>query len=165
MMSMKKTLAVVACTIAGLFAVHAVDDVQVNYWFNVPRANAETPAEFRFGLPISGSNSEVSAMEMSLIGSASSKIDGFQWCLVGPCWTKTLNGAQLSLVNMAEKNAEDGVQVSLFNVSNRGGIQIGLANNCSDNAEFQLGLFNYDRNGWLPFMVFFNMAGDDNVAE
>ena len=68
-------------------------------------------------------------------------------------------------VNMAEKNAEDGVQVSLFNVSNRGGIQIGLANNCSDNAEFQLGLFNYNRNGWLPFMVFFNMAGDDNVAE
>ena len=52
----------------------------------------------------------------------------------------------------------NGAQVGLVNQSAKGGVQFGLINNCNDNAQFQCGLININKNGWLPFMIFVNFG-------
>ena len=59
------------------------------------------------------------------------------------------SGLQIGLFNLGSK-----IQIGLFNIG-KCKFQFGLYN---QDGEFQIGLFNKTRNGWLPWMVFFNFS-------
>lgn len=66
-------------------------------------------------------------------------VTGAQFSIVNV--TKTLNGFQASAFNSAEKTS--GFQLGLINISKSGGTQFGVAN--------------YIKDGWIPFLPFFNI--------
>ena len=157
---MKKMVCAALLAALGAVSATAAESFQVSYWFGVPDSTVDSTVEgLKLGLPISSGNGLVDGAEIGITGSTTANIDGFQWCLVGPSWAKTVDGMQFSWANFAEKSMS-GVQLAFFNFSNQGGIQIGLFNNSNDNAEYQFGLLNFNTNGWFPFMPFFNMAGE-----
>ena len=78
------------------------------------------------------------------------------FALLGVNNAEKLSGGALALVNLTQQL--NGAQVGLVNQSAKGGVQFGLINNCDDNAQFQCGLININKNGWLPFMIFVNFG-------
>lgn len=113
----------------------------------------------RFGLPCAISSGIVEGAELSLCYSATQKVYGFKYALLGVNAGKELEGAALAFVNVTEGEL-DGVQIGLYNHSGKDGVQIGLINICDNDAEFQFGLLNFNPRGWLPVMPFVNFSSD-----
>ncbi len=157
---MKKLLvAVAAC---GLMAMATAADkhFQVGFWFNAPAEIASSTIDggVSLGIPVSAGY-RVRGAELSLIGSASEQMNGFQYAWLGFNSAKTLTGCQLAFVNFVNDDmTQNGFQVGFYNQSAAGGWQFGFINNNRNNAKFQLGLVNINTNGWLPVMVFVNFA-------
>lgn len=93
----------------------------------------------RIGLPVSGGTNEMCGVE---VGAA---------C----CWTKDVSGIQTApLFCIAE--TVNGLQASPVTVADKvNGMQFGIVN-ISKETNFQLGVFNYMRDGILPFTIIMN---------
>ena len=151
-----------AVAIFTTFAVFADESsVMAGFWFNTPRKARSSQVEgVAFGLPVFDGN-DLEGAGLSLIGSRFREVEGFQGTLIGFTRTGELSGLQLSFANLVDGNAGDeGVQIGIYNQSRRGGIQIGLVNNCQNNAKVQVGLININKNGLFPVMIFVNFDRD-----
>ena len=132
----------------------------IGVWANVPAGiENKSITGVRFGLPCSISNGTVKGAELSIFFSGTRNAEAFKFAWIGATWAETLKGGALACVNIAEERLA-GIQVGAVNLSGKGGFQLGFFNNCDDDAKFQLGLNNINKNGWLPFMVFVNFGSD-----
>ena len=87
-----------------------------------------------------------------------SKINGLQAAL-GWCTTDDLAGLQAAIgVNICNGEAK-GAQVSLVNIADKRGWQIGIVN-LGNNAKFQLGLINVNKGGLWSVFPFINFGKD-----
>ena len=67
----------------------------------------------------------------------------------------------LAFVNMHKgQHGDFALQWGFYNQSAENGVQIGVLNNGQNNATFQLGLININKNGLLPVMIFVNFGKD-----
>ena len=139
----------------------------------------------KLGLPVSGGNGCVGGIEMSLVGSTTSRVygvqmspfvntagtmSGLQMCVITNA-TDYVNGWQMSLINSSDissgvqlglvnvdSKAMSGVQTGVFNFAERAnGLQLGIVNISSEKG-FQLGLINVINDGWIPFFPLINMS-------
>lgn len=125
----------------------------IGVWTDVPAGiENKSITGARFGLPCSISNGG----EFSIFYSGTRYMEGIKFTLLGVNNAEKLSGGALALVNLTQQL--NGAQVGLVNQSAKGGVQFGLINNCNDNAQFQCGLININKNGWLPFMIFVNFG-------
>lgn len=86
----------------------------------------------------------------------SKDIDGIQASALTNVAQGTVTGAQFSLVNVIN-NTLNGFQASAFNTAEKSnGFQLGLIN-LSNSGGAQFGVANYIKDGWIPFMPFFNI--------
>ena len=107
----------------------------------IPSSSDDTNISgMRVGVPIAGGKNEVRGIE---VGAA---------C----CWTRNVKGIQTApLFCVAETLI--GVQASPVTIADKvTGMQFGLVN-ISKEATFQLGFFNYMRDGFVPFMIIMNV--------
>ena len=148
------------CAVVMTGSLWASGDVDYGMFKNIPETiAAKSVIGARFGLPCSISSGMVEGGEFSLCYSATDRVYGFKYALLGVNNGSVIDGAEVAFVNFANKLLK-GVQVGFYNSSAAGGVQIGLVNTCDNDAAFQLGLINVNKNGWLPFMLFFNLGSD-----
>ncbi len=151
--------------VVALFTTFAVfadeSSVLAGFWFNTPKKVKSSQVEgVAVGLPVFDGN-DLEGAGLSLIGSRFREVEGFQGSLLGFTKAGKLSGLQLSFANLVDGNAlDEGVQIGVYNQSRRGGIQIGLVNNCRNNALVQVGLVNINKNGLFPVMIFVNFDRD-----
>lgn len=155
---------------AAFFAICAIctlnvyaDDptCQVGFWFDIPEETINSTVDgVKFGIPVSSGKGSVEGAELSLLCSATENIEGVQFSLFGLNYAETIKGGQIfTFINYAAKRLQ-GLQLGFANISEKDGIQLGFINSCNDNALFQLGFININRNGWLPVMIFFNCSNE-----
>lgn len=158
---MKKIYAVMILFLAVMSVFAAEKGVTAGFWYNCPQKSSRTDINgLGLGVPIMA-NKDMNGVSVALLGNHSGKVNGFQWALIGFNYAETLYGTQLALANIAKGNSNDCVvQIGAYNKSAENGIQIGLVNDADNNAKFQLGLLNFNKNGLLPFMVFINFSND-----
>ena len=154
---MKKTLITTLLSLCAVFTLSAGEPVAAGIWFNSTADNVEGVG---FGLPIIGTESTAGA-SLAFCGNHTEKMDGLQFSFFGFNFAESLEGVQLSLVNIQEEQHGDfALQWGLYNQSGENGIQVGFINNASNNASFQLGFININKNGLLPVMLFINFGSD-----
>ena len=152
-----KLLKSMLLSVAALCSAAAVAEADIGVWTDVPAGiENKSITGARFGLPCSISNGSVNGGEFSIVYSGTRYMEGIKFTLLGVNNAEKLNGGALALVNLTQQL--NGAQVGLVNQSAKGGVQFGLINNCNDNAQFQCGLININKNGWLPFMIFVNFG-------
>ncbi len=150
----------ILATLLVLTAGLAKAEVAVGYWFDCPQEMTAANVDgVRFGLPVSAGNGTVDGAELSLLLSATRNVDGLQFSLWGANIGDFVDGAQIGFLNLVSTDLQ-GAQWGFFNHSPKRGWQVGLVNCCTDNAQFQLGLVNYNANGWLPVMILVNFGRD-----
>lgn len=93
----------------------------------------------KFGAPISFGMGNVTGVEASVFGSMSYNVDGIQTGVLF-CVGKEINGVQASPVCVAK--SVNGLQFGLVNISSK--------------EAFQLGVFNYIKDGWCPILPIIN---------
>lgn len=153
-----KLLKSLVLSAAALCSAAAVADADIGVWAGVPAGiENKSITGARFGLPFSISNGSVDGGEFSIFYSGTSYMEGIKFTLLGANDAEKLNGGALALVNLTRRQL-DGAQVGLVNYSAKGGVQFGLVNGCADNAQFQCGLININKNGWLPFTILVNFG-------
>ena len=152
---MKKIVlsALVAC--CCLLNAAAGEAFGYGIWFDTSASNIEGVG---LGLPVIG-NSSTEGASLALCGNNVKKMEGFQFAFIGFNYAKSIEGAQLAFVNMHEgQHGDFALQWGFYNQSAENGVQIGFLNNALNNATFQLGLININKNGLLPIMVFVNFG-------
>ncbi len=156
-----KKMKLFATALLSVFALQSVmADADCGFWFDVPDEITYSSIEgVRFGLPLAVSNGKVEGAELALCYSGSRDVEGLKFTLFGINRSRTLEGAELAFVNIVDGELS-GLQWGFFNHSGEDGIQIGFINNCDDDAIFQLGLLNINKNGWLPAMIFINFGSE-----
>ena len=92
-----------------------------------------------------------------------SSIEGLQLALFTRA---TVDGMQIGAITKNSPNTIDhstptAVNMGLLNFGEMDGVQIGLFNSLSDGDAWQFGLLNYNENGILPIMPFFNCKWGD----
>jgi len=131
----------------SLLADQATND-EVNSWDffgvvfapGVPSSSNETNiGGIRVGLPVAGGDAKVAGVEFAAAACWSSQVIGIQTAPLF-CVADEVLGLQASPVAVADK--VDGLQFALVNIA--------------DSAVFQLGLFNYMKDGILPYTILFN---------
>lgn len=106
----------------------------------VPSSSNDTNISgMRVGLPISGGTNKMYGLETAAFCCWTQEVCGLQTAPLF-CISETVYGIQASPVNIADKVV---------------GMQFGIVN-VSKDANFQLGLVNYMKNGALPFMIIMN---------
>ena len=106
----------------------------------VPTSSDDTNiGGIRVGLPVSGGDNEVCGIEFAAIGCMTSSLYGLQTAPIF-CTSKTMYGLQASPVNIADKVR---------------GMQFGIFNSSQD-ASFQLGIINYNKNALIPILPIIN---------
>jgi len=86
----------------------------------------------------------------------SKDIDGIQAGVLTNVARGTVTGAQFSLVNVINDTL-NGFQTSAFNTAEKSnGFQLGLIN-LSNSCGAQIGVINYIKDGWIPFLPFINI--------
>lgn len=93
----------------------------------------------RVGLPISGGTNEMCGIEVGAACCWTQDVSGIQTAPLF-CIAETVNGLQASPVTVADK--VNGMQFGIVNISKE--------------TNFQLGVFNYMRDGVLPFTIIMN---------
>lgn len=115
--------------------------LQLGVWYGVGSNQNEADVYgFRIGLPVCGGDTDVSGIELGVLGAASTQVNGLQ---LAPFATiaKKINGLSLGIANLADK--VNGVQIGIVNVAKERSVQIGLVNWISDSC--------------LPFFPFINV--------
>ena len=154
---MKKMMTLLCAVLMGAALSVSAD---VGYWFDYPaEMTAANVDGCRFGLPVSSGTGLVDGAELSILLAGTRQINGLQLTLLGLNCASAVKGTQVAGLNIATREL-DGAQVGVFNHSAKGGWQFGLINCCSDDATFQLGLVNYNENGWFPVTVLVNFGSD-----
>ena len=106
----------------------------------VPTSSNDTNiAGIRVGLPVAGGKNEVRGIEFAAIGCMTASLYGVQTAPIF-CNAKVLYGLQASPVNIADKVR---------------GLQFGIFNSSQD-ASFQLGIINYNKDAWIPILPIIN---------
>jgi hypothetical protein len=104
---------------------------------------------------------DLEGASLALCGNKGKEVSGLQFALFGFNYAKSLYGAQLAFVNIQKGQHDDAaLQIGAYNQAAKNGIQIGFINNGQNNATFQLGLININKNGLLPVMIFVNFGKD-----
>ncbi len=144
---------------ALLAAASGVGAAEMDYgvWTDTPSVAHSSVNGVRWGLPLSVSTGKVEGAELSILYSGTRDVEGIKYSLLGVNNGEKLEGVSVGLVNNSGATV-DSIQLGLVNNSGKGGIQLGLVNNNDNDALFQLGLLNFNKNGWLPVMVFFNLG-------
>ena len=143
---------VACCCLASAVAGEAFG---YGIWFDASENNIEG---LGLGLPVIGNNSTEGA-SLALCGNNVKRMEGFQFAFLGFNYAKSMEGAQLAFVNMLEgQHGDFALQWGFYNQSAKNGVQIGFLNNAQDNATFQLGLININKNGFFPIMIFVNFG-------
>ena len=154
---MKRVALICLLAVAGLFTAAADDEFGFGVWFNSSRSNIDGVG---LGVPVIG-NRKTEGASLALCGNKVHNMEGFQLALLGFNYADRLEGVQLSFINMLNRQCGDfALQLGFYNQSAENGIQIGFLNNAKDNASFQLGLININKNGLLPVMIFVNFDKD-----
>lgn len=112
-----------------------------------------------------GNSSEASGGQLNFFN-VSETLFGFQSGLFNQ--SGRLNGMQLGSVNISDQGLQFGL-VNIFNSPRKlegvdpyqsdARVQIGFYNH-SSNSAFQIGVLNYNKNGFLPFFILFNFSVD-----
>ncbi len=122
-------------------------------------------AEDATGLQISVANVNTGTTmgaQLGVVNTSDGKMDGTQIGAVNSAGS--VKGAQLGYVNISDKDSY-GTQLGIVNISpaNFCGFQLGFINTSgdenTDNGDkkcFQLGFLNFNKHGFLPFMILFN---------
>ena len=128
-------------------------------WFDVPKSVSNTDVDgIGLGLPLIA-NRSTEGLSLALIGNNVQKLEGLQFAFFGFNYAKTMEGAQVGFVNLNRgQHGDCAVQIGCFNQSGKNGVQLGFINNGKDNATFQLGFLNINKNGLLPVMIFINFG-------
>ena len=158
---MKKFLAAVFAAVMTIACVSADDGFCLGVWFDVPGNIAGKSIEgIGLGLPVVANRSTEGA-SLAFCGNNQQKMEGLQFALFGFNYARSLEGVQLGFVNMHRgQHGDFAMQWGFYNQSAENGVQIGFCNNASNNATFQLGLININKNGLLPIMIFVNFGKD-----
>ena len=155
---MKKMLLAGLLVFSSVLLSAAEESFQVGFWFGVPAETVRSDVEgIKLGIPVSSGEGKVAGAELSILCSATKHLTGFQWAWFGLTSTNDLKGVQLSFLNLSNRLSE-GLQLGILNHSAKRGFQWGLINHRSNNARFQLGLINVNKDGWLPIMIFVNFG-------
>ena len=131
---------------------------------------------FRYSL-FWGLNQDVSGLDISTLGNgANGTVRGVQWALLLNLVEQDFRGYQSALIvnrvggdfsgyqgAMVNATMGDfrGLQLACFGNDTRGhmrGVQLGLVNSAKDLKGLQLGLFNVNEDGFLPFFPVFNFG-------
>ena len=144
---------------AAIFSLRADDGAGCGVWFDVPKnISGKSIDGIGIGLPLIANQSTEGA-SLALCGNNVQKMEGFQFALFGFNYARSLEGAQIAFVNMCRaQHGEFALQWGFFNQSGENGIQVGVLNHGKNNASFQLGLININKNGLLPVMIFVNFG-------
>ncbi len=152
---MKKIIVTLLVAISCFAGAVAGDGFGFGVWFDSSENNIEG---IGLGLPVIGNNSTEGA-SLALCGNNVQKMTGFQFAWIGFNYARSMEGVQLALVNMHRgQHGDFAMQWGFYNQSGENGIQIGCLNNGLNNATFQLGLININKNGLLPVMIFVNFG-------
>lgn len=154
---MKKIILAGLLAVACLFNAAADEEFGFGVWFDSSENNIEG---LGLGLPVIG-NKTTDGVSLAICGNKVQKMNGFQFAWLGFNYADSLEGVQLAFINMLRKqHGEFALQWGFYNQSAENGIQIGFLNNAQNNATFQLGLININKNGLLPVMIFVNFGKD-----
>ncbi len=154
---MQKFMIAILVFISGTVSLIAGEAAAAGIWFDSTASNVEG---IGFGIPVIGTETTEGA-SLALCGNHTEKMDGLQFALFGFNFSESLEGAQVAFVNIQEEQHGDfALQWGFYNQAGENGIQIGFLNNASNNASFQLGLLNINKNGLLPVMLFINFGSD-----
>ncbi len=158
---MKKALLTLAAAFAALAFTAAAGEPVVGFWTDAPKGVSSKEIHgVGFGIPLCNVKNAHGA-ELSLICSMTKgDLHGFTWAWIG--MTKVggqHTGLQLSFINFMG-SADSGVQLGLYNQSEKHGVQLGFINNGRNNSTFQFGLVNINEKGLLPVMIFVNFGKD-----
>ena len=132
-------------------------EMDYGVWTDSPEIASASVNGVRWGLPLAVSSGKVDGAELSILYSGTREVTGIKYSLLGGNNGGKLEGVSVGLFNNSGATV-DSIQLGLVNNSGKGGIQLGLVNNNDDDALFQLGLVNFNKNGWLPVMLFFNIG-------
>ncbi len=150
---MKKFAIVFAFIFA--FALFADEGAGVGIWFDSNKSKIEG---IGLGLPVI-KNSETEGASLALCGNHIGKMEGFSFAFLGFNYAARLEGMQLAFVNIHDgQDGDIALQWGFYNQSARKGVQIGFINNGENDAIFQLGLININKNGLFPVMIFVNFS-------
>ena len=158
---MKKTIVTLLAAVCTVFAAVAGDGFGFGVWFDQPAGLSGKDIEgIALGLPVVA-NDETEGASLALCGNNTQKMEGLQFTLFGFNYANSIEGVQLSFINMYRKqHGEFAMQWGFYNQSGENGIQLGMINHGKNNATFQLGLVNINKNGLLPIMIFVNFGKD-----
>lgn len=157
---MKKWMIVLLAAVLAL-PMMADESVAVGFWKDCPNRIGSTDVDgLGVGLPVIY-NRDMEGASLALCGNISRKVSGFQGVWIGVNMADSLYGLQLGMVNIQKGQHDDAaVQWGFYNQAGKNGVQIGFINNGENNATFQLGLVNINKNGLLPVMIFVNFGSD-----
>ncbi|MBE6381236.1 MAG: hypothetical protein E7047_09945 [Lentisphaerae bacterium] len=158
---MKKIFIACVLGLACMLQLAADDGFGLGVWFDVPnRIGSKSIEGIGLGLPVIA-NSQTEGASLALCGNNVQKMEGFQFAWLGFNYARSLEGVQLAFVNMQRKQHGDfALQLGFYNQAGENGVQLGFLNNAHNNATFQLGLININKNGLLPIMIFVNFGRD-----
>ncbi len=115
---------------------------QLGLWFDQPTDTKYTDVYgLKVGAPICSGDGSVYGIETAVICGATREVNGLSACIL---WSdvELMNGIQFSIVNVAKKCA--GMQLSVLNFA--------------EESTFQLGILNYNKNGFLPWFPVINFS-------
>ena len=159
---MKKLLLFLSAVCFFASALRAEEAFAAGFWFDVPVGTASASVGgVGLGIPVI-SNRNTSGLSLALCGNHTrNRMEGFQFALIGFNYAGSLEGVQLAFVNIQDgQHGKFTFQWGFYNQAAKNGIQVGFLNNGQNNATFQLGLLNINKNGLLPFMIFVNFGRD-----
>jgi len=142
---MKKIL-VLSSVVALAVSVQA--DVTWSWWLN--KADAKTD----ISVGIVNECASVSTLEISLLYGSSPVESGAQWSIFGINDSKKANVLQFSW--WFNRGDESCAQVACVNTAKNNVFDLGFLN-FAETSKIQIGLLNFDKNGFLPLFPFFNL--------
>lgn len=132
--------------IASLFtAVLAAAPGEIGFWFDPPEKMVSKEIEgLAVGLPVFDGN-EIEGASFALCASIFKSAEGLQATLLGFNSADSMDGIQISFVNLIKKHVSEAA------------VQLGIVNYSTGNT-LQIGLVNINKDGLLPVMILFNLS-------
>lgn len=158
---MKKLIFALMLTATVAFSVFADEGFAYGFWFESPKdVKTKSVDGIALGIPVI-SFRNLSGASLAICGNDTKKTSGFEFAFLGFNRAESLEGVQLAFVNLQDgQHGDFSFQMGAYNQAGKNGIQLGFINNGKDNATFQFGLININKNGLLPVMIFVNFGKD-----
>ena len=128
-------------------AMLAQADVAWSWWLDNKMATPDV------SLGIASKCMSVSALEFSLLYSASSVKDGAQLAFFV---NDSSSDCALQLTSIFNRGGDPCVQLGMINVADKNVFNLGFIN-IADESKVQLGFLNFNKNGFLPVFPFINL--------